>query len=122
MTFILLKIEDGGKNMSVIERKIYDDISMEILGYLSKRGIEYDLEKEKKEIAKRIDERPQKDKGEVEANERFSMRTISLCNWLQKVVPIIPRKVYFSKYLSKQMDGNINNDIIDLINIFKKKI
>lgn len=107
--------------MRDIKKNIYNDISNEIINYLSKNKIDYDLGKEKKEIAKRINKISKKDEEEVVVDEIFSMRIISLCNWIQKIVPVVPRKVHFSKYLLKRMAGNIKGDIINQINIFKKK-
>lgn len=107
--------------MRDIEKNICNDISNEILDYLSRNGVEYDLEKEKKEIENKINQIPNKDKEEIEVNEKFSRRIISLCNWMEKRVPVVPRKVYFSKCLLKQMTENMNDDIVDQINTFKKK-
>lgn len=107
--------------MRDIEKNIYNDISNEILDFMSRNGVKYDLEEEKKEIANRINQLPKKDKEEIEVDEKFSMRIISLYNWIEKLVSIVPRKVYFSKHLSKKMAENMNEDIVNQINIFKKK-
>lgn len=108
--------------MKDIQKKIYKDISIEILDYLSNNEIKYNLQKEKKEIAKKVNQLLGKDKEEVEVIERFELRIISLLNWLEKIVEPMPRKVHFSKYLSKKIDEKrLNQDIINQINKFKEK-
>lgn len=103
--------------MNDIESKIYEDMSNEILTYLSKNNIYYDLKKEQKEVGSLFDS----SNNHVKACEKFSERMIALCNFMEKIVSIKPRKVYFSRYLIKKIDEDLNKDIIEKIELFKKK-
>lgn len=107
--------------MNDAERKIYDDISMEILNYLSQNGIKYDLKKEKKAVMDSTSQILQDSKNDFEVKEIFSMRFIALFNYIEKIIPPLPRNVYFSKYLLKRIDEDLNEDIINKIKIFKQK-
>lgn len=107
--------------MRNIKIKIYNDISRKILDYLIENKVKYDLQAEKKDIIECVDKFPQKSKYEIEVDERFSKRIISLLNWQEKIVKTIPRKVYISKHLLKKMDENMEKSIINKIYLFKDK-
>ncbi|MCR6516308.1 hypothetical protein M4I33_15695 [Clostridium sp. LY3-2] len=108
--------------MRETKKNIYDDISTEILDYLTNNEIKYNLESENKQIENKIAESFDKDKDEVEIFERFQLRVIYLLNYLEKIVQTTAKKVYISKYLSKKINsGELTQDVINQIDEFKKK-
>ncbi|WP_343338041.1 hypothetical protein TPELB_35600 [Terrisporobacter petrolearius] len=109
--------------MDKIKMKIYNDISAKILEHLSNNKVKYNIKEENNHIIECINKYPQKNKNkiEIEVDERFSMRMISLLNWKEKMVYTIPRKVYISQHLLQNMNENIEESITDKIYEFKKK-